>query len=457
MTATLDDARRRSVTGARDAGNGWRTRPVAQQPSWPDPHDAELALAELRTMPALVLASECDALREQLALVGQGRAFALMGGDCAETFGAVSLEDISGRVRTLLQMSAVLSYGTGLPVVKIGRLAGQFAKPRSVVDETHNGVTLPAYRGDIINGAQFTEQARRPDPRRMLRAYHCSTTTLNLVRALGRGGLAGLGAVQASDRRSGTSAFARDESAAREVERALRFMATCPTVGETVDGSNIHIAHEALLLDYEDALTRLVTPCSDRVYAGSAHLLWIGERTRQLDGAHIAFAASVENPIGVKVGPTAEPGDLVALIEAVNPSRIPGRLSLITRLGAGQVTNRLPALLAAVARTRHPVQWICDPMHGNTVISRHGRKTRHFNDIVAEVAGFFAAHRQVGTTPGGIHVELTGNDVTECVGGGAGVTEDALGDRYETACDPRLNPEQSLELAFLVARLLDQS
>jgi 3-deoxy-7-phosphoheptulonate synthase len=403
-------------------------------------------------MPALVLAGECDTLREQLALVGHGRAFALMGGDCAETFGAVSLEDITGRVRTLLQMSAVLSYGTGLPVVKIGRLAGQFGKPRSVVGETRNGITLPAYRGDIINGAQFTEQARRPDPRRMLRAYHCSTTTLNLVRALGRGGLAGLGAVQAWDRRAGTSAFARAEPAAREVERALRFMATCST-----DGSSIHIAHEALLLDYEDALTRSVAPCDDRVYAGSAHLLWIGERTRQLDGAHIAFAASVVNPIGVKIGPTTEPGDLIALIEAVNPSRIPGRLSLITRFGAGQVGNRLPALLAAVARTSHPVQWICDPMHGNTVISRGGRKTRHFTDVVAEVAGFFAAHRQVGTTPGGIHVELTGNDVTECVGGGAGVTEDALGDRYETACDPRLNHEQSLELAFLVAQLLDQS
>ncbi len=446
------------VTRPMQTGSPWRGLPARQQPDWPDPDALAAAVCQLRALPPLVLASECDTLRERLAQAASGQGFVLMGGDCAETFSGVTVDDIRDRVKTVLQMSAVLTYGTGVPVVKIGRLAGQFAKPRSSGSEERDGVTLPVYRGDIVNAVEFTAAARRPDPSRLVRAYLSSATTLNLVRALAQGGFADMRAVQAWNRGfTANPAFVRYERVAREIGKALRFMSACGSDFEALGRTDVYAGHEALVLDYEDALARPVAPPSSRIYAGSGHFIWVGERTRQLGGAHLAFAAAIGNPVGVKIGPAVTPDELLELIDVVNPDRVPGRLTLIVRLGADRVAGTLPALLHAVARSGHPVLWVCDPMHGNTVTARDGRKTRRFDAIAREVEEFFTAHREAGTVPGGIHVELTGSDVTECVGGSAGVTEDALADRYHTACDPRLNHQQSLELAFLVAELLDRN
>jgi 3-deoxy-7-phosphoheptulonate synthase len=439
--------------GASAAGPAsWRSRPAAQQPQWPDPDHLAAVSAQLSVLPPLVFAGECDQLTERLAAVANGEAFLLQGGDCAETFAGSTSAAVRAKLRTLLQMAVVLTYGASVPVVKVGRLAGQFAKPRSRPTEVREGVELPAYRGDAVNGLEFSAQARTPDPDRLLRAYHSSAVTLNLCRAFTSGGYADLHQVHAwnQDFVADSPAGRRYERLAGEIDRALSFMRACGADPAELRTVELYSSHEALLLDYEHALTR-VDSRTGRAYDTSAHFLWIGERTRALDGAHVQFARAIRNPIGVKVGPTATPADLLGLIEALNPTRQPGRLTLITRMGAGQIRNVLPALVRAVAEAGTPVAWVCDPMHGNTYEAASGHKTRHFDDVLAEVRGFFDVHRAEGTHPGGIHIEFTGDNVTECVGGSHDIEADDLHQRYETACDPRLNRSQALDLAFTVA------
>lgn len=433
----------------------WPDLPAAQQPPWPDAAELERALAELRSMPPLVFAGECDLLTERLAKAAAGEAFVLTGGDCAETFEANTADSIRARLKTVLQMSAVLTYAASLPVVKMGRLAGQYFKPRSKTIETRDGVELTSYLGDAVNSIEFSAQARRPDPARLLRAYHASGSALNLVRAFTQGGFADLRQVHAwnQDFVRDSRAGQRYEALAGEIDRALAFMFACGTDPVELQRVEFYAAHEALSMDYERALTRIDSR-TGLPYDVSGHFLWIGERTRQLDGAHLHFAQTIRNPIGVKVGPTASPDDVVQMAELLNPERVPGRLSLITRMGVDKVADVLPSIVQKVDASGIPVVWVCDPMHGNTREAPSGHKTRRFDDVIGEVEGYFEVHRQVGTFPGGIHVELTGDDVTECVGGTAGVAEGDLHQRYETACDPRLNREQSLELAFLVADML---
>ena len=433
----------------------WPDLPAAQQPPWPDPAELERAVAELRTMPPLVFAGECDQLTDRLAKAAAGEAFVLTGGDCAETFEANTADSIRARLKTVLQMSAVLTYAASLPVVKMGRLAGQYFKPRSKVIETRDGIELTSYLGDAVNGIAFTPEARRPDPQRLLRAYHASGSALNLVRAFTQGGFADLRQVHAWNQdfvRDSTSGQ-RYEALASEIDRALAFMFACGSDPVELQRVEFYAAHEALSLDYERALTRIDSR-TGHPYDVSGHFLWIGERTRQLGGAHLHFAQSIRNPIGVKIGPTAAPDEVVQLCELLNPERVPGRLSLITRMGASKVRDVLPSIVQKVDASGIPVVWVCDPMHGNTFEAASGHKTRSFDDVIDEVEGYFSVHRQVGTFPGGIHIELTGDDVTECVGGSGGLAEADLHQRYETACDPRLNREQSLELAFLVADML---
>jgi 3-deoxy-7-phosphoheptulonate synthase len=433
----------------------WPDLPVAQQIPWPDPAKVEAASARLAGLPPLVFAGECDDLKQQLAAAERGEAFVLTAGDCAETFAANTADSIRARLKTVLQMAVVLTYGAQLPVVKIGRVAGQYFKPRSATTETRDGVTLPSYYGDAVNDFAFTEAARHPDPQRLVEVYHASASALNLVRAFTQGGYADLHHVHAwnQDFVKQSSAGRRYERMASDIDRALAFMKACGADPEEFHRVDFFSGHEALSLDYERALTRIDSR-SGTPYDVSAHFVWIGERTRQLDGAHVDFAARIRNPIGVKIGPTADPGEVVELVEKLDPTREPGRLTLITRLGAGAVRDKLPDLVQKVEGTGHPVVWVCDPMHGNTRTAASGHKTRSYTDILDEVAGFFEVHERLGTFPGGIHVELTGDDVTECVGGTAGVAEDGLHERYETACDPRLNRAQSLELAFQVAELL---
>ena len=433
----------------------WPDLPAVQQPAWPDAAALEEVLAELRAQPPLVFAGECDILTDHLGKATRGEAFVLTGGDCAETFAANTADSIRARLKTVLQMSVVLTYAASLPVIKVGRVAGQYFKPRSNPMEVRDGVELPSYLGDAVNAIDFTLESRQPDPRRLLRAYHASGSALNLIRAFTQGGYADLRQVHAWNQD-----FVRDSTAgqlyerlAAEIDRALSFMHACGANPEEFARVEFYAAHEALSLDYERALTR-VDSRTGELYDVSGHFLWVGERTRQLDGAHMHFAASIRNPVGMKVGPTASPEDVLEAVERLNPDRIPGRLSLITRMGAGTVRDALPAIVQKVEASGHPVVWVCDPMHGNTREASSGHKTRSFDDVIAEVEGFFDVHRRVGTIPGGIHVELTGDDVTECVGGTHGVAEDGLGVRYETACDPRLNREQSLELSFLVADML---
>ncbi|GAB3489014.1 3-deoxy-7-phosphoheptulonate synthase class II [Flexivirga lutea] len=436
----------------------WPTLPALQQPRWPDADEVHRVRAELAAAPPLVFAGECDVLRSRLAAAAVGDAFVLQGGDCAERFSEATADNIRDRVKTILQMAAVLTYGASTPVVKIGRLAGQYAKPRSKDTETRGDVTLPAFRGDIINDFEFDAAARTPDPQRLLRAYHTASSTLNLVRAFTTGGFADLRQVHEWNRGFiANAAYSRYESIAREIDRAMKFMLACGVDFDStpLSGVEFFASHEALLLDYEQPLTRIDSRTGNP-YAVSGHFVWVGERTRQLDHAHVDFAARIHNPIGVKLGPTADPNEIARLIDRLDPHREPGRLTFITRMGAGNVRDKLPAIVRRVTETGAQVVWICDPMHGNTFESSTGYKTREFDDIIDEVRGFFEVHRGLGTVPGGLHVELTGNDVTECLGGSEKILDADLEKRYETACDPRLNHQQSLELAFLVAEMLSQ-
>jgi 3-deoxy-7-phosphoheptulonate synthase len=438
--------------------DSWRSRPAAQQPEWPDVADYDAVLKELANYPPLVFAGEARSLQAALARVARGEAFLLQAGDCAESFDAFNADSIRDKLKVILQMAVVLMYSAGVPVVKVGRMAGQFAKPRSEPTETVDGVALPSFRGHIVNDISFTADARQPQAHRMLTAYHQSSATLNLVRAFTKGGYADLTRVHAWNQEFvATSAEGRRyDELADELSRALRFMKACGL--HTEDEPQLHevdvyTSHEALILGYEESLTREDSITGDW-YDCSAHMLWVGDRTRQLDGAHIEFLSGIRNPIGMKVGPSASADELVALCDRLDPDRTEGRLVLITRMGADQVADRLPPLLAAVQASGHPVVWTCDPMHGNTFTAPNGRKTRRFDDVLAEIAGFFLAHSVAGTWPGGVHVELTGDDVTECLGGSEEILEAHLDTRYETMCDPRLNARQSLDLAFRVAELL---
>ncbi|WP_441246525.1 class II 3-deoxy-7-phosphoheptulonate synthase [Kitasatospora sp. McL0602] len=434
--------------------HSWQSLPAAQQPEWPDQEALRKSLADLASYPPLVFAGECDQLRARLGAVARGEAFLLQGGDCAEAFDGVSAEQIRNKLKTLLQMAAVLTYAASVPVVKVGRIAGQYSKPRSKSTETRDGVTLPVYRGDSVNGFDFTPESRIPDPERLKRMYNASAATLNLVRAFTTGGYADLRQVHAwnQDFVRNSPSGQRYEQLAREIDQALAFMNACGVTPEEFRTVEFFSSHEALVLDYETALTRVDSRTGD-LYDVSGHMVWIGERTRQLDGAHIEFASKIRNPIGVKLGPTTTVEEALTLIERLDPEREPGRLTFITRMGAGKVRDHLPTLVEKVTASGAQPVWICDPMHGNTFEASSGHKTRRFDDVLDEVKGFFEVHRSLGTHPGGIHVELTGDDVTECVGGGDEVLVDDLHQRYETACDPRLNRSQSLDLAFLVAEM----
>ena len=431
---------------------------AAQQPQWPggvDGAPVKSAVAQLKSFPPLVFAGECDDLKAKIAEAAAGRAFWLQGGDCAETFAAATADSIRNRIKTILQMAAVLQYYSSLPVVKVGRMAGQFAKPRSNDFETRGDVTLPAYRGDAVNDLEFNEASRTPDPDRMVRVYNTSAATLNLVRAFTQGGFADLRQVHEWNKGfiRDSSVGDRYEQMAREIGRALDFMKSAGVDPDSFKSVDFYSSHEALIMEYEKALTRIDSR-TQLPYDVSAHFLWIGERTRQLDGAHIDFAAKVRNPIGVKLGPKSTVDDALALIDRLDPNREPGRLTFITRMGASLIREKLPALVKAVTDSGAKVLWVCDPMHGNTYEAPSGYKTRKFDDVMDEVRGFFEVHKALGTHPGGIHIELTGDDVTECVGGGEQILESDLATRYESACDPRLNHTQSLELAFLVAEML---
>jgi 3-deoxy-7-phosphoheptulonate synthase len=430
--------------------------PAAQQPEWPDAERLADAIATLASYPPLVFAGECDVLRSRMAAAARGEAFVLQGGDCAETFASATADNIRDRVKTILQMAAVLTYGASVPVVKVGRMAGQYAKPRSSGNETREDVTLPAYRGDMVNDFEFTADARTPDPQRLVRAYHASTATLNLVRAFTQGGFADLRHVHDWNRGFvANAANSRYERLARDIDKAMRFMLACGADFEAMKTTEFFSAHEALLLDYERPLTRVDSRTGD-LYDTSGHFIWVGERTRDLGGAHVDFVSRVRNPIGVKLSAKAEIDDVLRLIDKVDPHREPGRLTFITRMGAQPLREALPGLVEKVTASGALVTWICDPMHGNTFESASGYKTRDFEDVVEEVRGFFEVHQGLGTVPGGIHVELTGNDVTECIGGSERILDADLNKRYESVCDPRLNHQQSLELAFLVAEMLSR-
>ena len=436
----------------------WRERPAAQMPDYPEMAALEAMEARLAGRPPLVFAGEARRLEAALARAEAGEAFLLQGGDCAESFTEFHANLIRDTFRTLLQMAVVLTFGAGLPVVKLGRMAGQFAKPRSSATETRDGVSLPSYRGDIVNDAAFTAAARTPDPARMMEAYHQSAITLNLLRAFAQGGFADLSRVHDWNRSFVAQSAAGERYAAlsRRIDESLGFMSACGLTGAAVPQireTEFYTSHEALLLPYEQALTR-TDSLTGRAYACSAHLLWIGERTRQPDGAHVEFLRGVGNPIGLKCGPTMTPDELLALIDRLNPDNLPGRLTLITRMGAEKVEAVLPRLIRAVRAEGRRVLWCCDPMHGNTHTAAGGYKTRDFARILAELRRFFAVHRAEGTHGGGVHVEMTGKDVTECTGGAQAIGEDDLARRYDTSCDPRLNAEQALELAFLVAEEL---
>ncbi|KLU08862.1 3-deoxy-7-phosphoheptulonate synthase [Kocuria sp. CNJ-770] len=434
----------------------WRELPADQQPTWRDHPEFATAIGELNAVPPLVFAGEVDQLRERLAEVAHGRAFFLQGGDCAETFEGATADRISARVKTLLQMAVVLTYGASMPVVKMGRMAGQFSKPRSSNDETRDGVTLPTFRGEMVNGFDFTEESRVHDPRRMVRGYHTSASTLNLIRAFTTGGFADLRLVHAWNMGFTTNpAHARYESLAREIDRAVKFMDACGADFDALRTTEFYAGHEALLLDYERALSRIDSR-THLPYGTSGHFLWIGERTRELDGAHVDLLSKLRNPIGVKLGPKTTGDDALALIDKLDPQREPGRLTFITRMGAKNIREKLPPLVEAVERSGAKVVWVTDPMHGNTVSLPSGYKTRNFDDVVDEVRGFFEVHEAIGSFPGGIHVEMTGDDVAECLGGADPVDESSFEDRYESLCDPRLNHMQSLEIAFLVAGYLSR-
>lgn len=432
-----------------------RALPLVQQPYYPDLAALDRTIDSLERLPPLVFAGECDDLRDKLADVAEGKAFLLQGGDCAETFEAVTAQNIKSKLLVQLSMAVVMTYAAQVPVVKVGRIAGQYAKPRSKNTETRGDVTLPAYRGDAINGFAFTAESRAYDPNRLLQVYNSSAATLNLVRAFVKGGFADLRGVH-----SWNAEFVRDsqveseyEELAAEIDRALAFMVACGVHDESLSTVDFYASHEALLLEYERALTR-VDSRSQELYGCSGHMLWIGERTRQLDGAHVELLRQVRNPLGIKLGPTTTAAQAIELADRLDPDRVPGRLTFITRMGATRIRDVLPAIIEGVEATGRKVAWVSDPMHGNTFEAANGFKTRSFTDVVDEVNGFFDVHEQLGTWPGGLHVELTGDDVTECVGGVGNLSESDLTSRYQTVCDPRLNRNQSLELAFTVAKRL---
>lgn len=448
-------------TGGRWTPDSWRAKPVRQMPIYPDPAKVEAAATRLSNYPPLVFAGEARSLMDYLGRVARGEAFLLQGGDCAESFSEFHPNNIRDTFRVLLQMAIVLTFGGATPVVKVGRMAGQFAKPRSADMEVVDGVELPAYRGDIINGFDFTPEARVPDPDRMVQAYNQSAATLNLLRAFAQGGYADLhkvnqwtlGFVEKSPQGE------RYRDLADRLDEALAFMAACGITGATtpqIRETEFFTSHEALLLPYEQALTRIDSTSGDW-YAVSAHMLWVGDRTRQPDGAHIEYLRGIRNPLGLKCGPSLDPDELIRLIDLLNPADEPGRLTLICRMGHDKVEDRLPALVRKVKREGRTVVWSCDPMHGNTIKSSTGFKTRPFDRVLAEVRGFFEVCRGEGVHPGGVHFEMTGQDVTECTGGAQAITEHSLALRYHTACDPRLNASQSLELAFLVAEELKRT
>ena len=436
----------------------WQSHEAAQQPQWPDSAALDQALKQIESYPPLVFAGEARTLLASLGQVANGNAFLLQAGDCAESFEEFTAVNIREKLRVILQMAVVLTYSMGVPVVKVGRIAGQFAKPRSSNTETVGGRELLSFRGHMVNDPAPHDEARIPDPQRLVQAYHQSASTLNLLRAFTKGGFADLNRVHAWNQEFvATSAEGqRYEQMAAEIERALAFMRACGV--DTESHSALHevdvfTSHEALILGYEEALTRQDS-LTGQWYDCSAHMLWIGERTRQLDGAHVEFLRGVGNPIGVKIGANTTADYVLSLCEALNPNRVPGRLTLITRMGADKIEVSLRPLLRAVREAGHPVVWICDPMHANTFTADNGRKTRHFDEILREIVGFVAAHRAENTWPGGIHIELTGENVTECLGGVEALSQGDLDTRYETVCDPRLNARQSIDLAFRVADMI---
>jgi len=436
----------------------WRTRPAAQQPTWPDEAALKQVHARLSGLPPLVFAGEARHLTRSLGQAAEGRAFVLQAGDCAESFAEFTADGIRDKLKIILQMAVVLTYGAGLPVVKVGRIAGQFAKPRSSPTERVGDQVIDSFRGHMVNDDLPERAARVPDPHRLVTAYEQSVATLNLLRAFTKGGFADLSQIHAWNQEfvASSTEGRRFEDIAEGIDSALRFMEACGinlTAEDTLHQVDFWTSHEALILDYEEALTRRDSLTGDW-YDCSAHMLWAGERTRQLDGAHIDFLSGIHNPVGSKVGPTASPEDVVALCEQLNPGRMPGRLTLITRFGVDAIEQHLPGILRAVASEGHPVVWMCDPMHGNTFTAEGGQKTRRFDDIIGELQTFFRIHREVGSWPGGVHVELTGDDVTECLGGVEDIVEGQLGQRYTTTCDPRLNGRQALDLAFRIAELL---
>ena len=433
----------------------WREKAILQQPTYPNKQELERVLGELKKYPPLVFAGEARSLKSQLADVANGQGFLLQGGDCAESFSEFSASNIRDTFKALLQMSIVMTYAGGVPVVKVGRMAGQFAKPRSSDNETFDGVTLDSYRGDIINGSEFTSSDRTPDPERMIKAYNQSAATLNLLRAFATGGLADLHQVH-----KWTLDFAQQgevskkyEALAEEIGKSLKFMEACGITSKTyrtLRETDFYTSHEALLLPYEESFTRKDS-LTGEWYDTSAHMLWIGDRTRQLDGAHVEYLSGVKNPIGVKAGPSMDPEDLVRLCQKLNPENEAGRLNVIVRMGAGKVGDGLPALIRAVEKEGQKVVWSCDPMHGNTIKSSNSFKTRPVDAVLREMKEFFQVHKAEGTFGGGVHLEMTGQNVTECIGGSFTVTEEDLSSRYHTHCDPRLNADQALELAFLIA------
>ena len=441
--------------------SSWRNKPILQQPTYPNQTELDKVLSELKNYPPLVFAGEACSLKAQLADVANGEAFLLQGGDCAESFSEFHADNSRDSFKAMMQMAVVMTYAGGLPVVKVGRMAGQFAKPRSSDTETFDGTTLASYRGDIINGSEFTEAARVPDPRRMIQAYNQASATQNLLRAFASGGLADLNKVHkwTQDFANQGPVSAKYEQLADEIGKSLQFMQACGITSKNYRNlreTSFYTSHEALLLPYEEAFTRQDSLSGDW-YDTSAHMLWIGDRTRQLDGAHVEYLRGVKNPIGVKAGPTMDPEDLVKLCNTLNPENEAGRLNVIVRMGAGKVGDGMPALIKAVEREGLKVVWSCDPMHGNTIKSSNNYKTRPVNAILTEMKEFFQVHKAEGTHAGGVHMEMTGKNVTECIGGSFTVTEEDLSSRYHTHCDPRLNADQALELAFLIADSLKEA
>ena len=441
--------------------SSWRSKPILQQPTYPDKAALERVLSELKHYPPLVFAGEARSLKEQLARVAKGEAFLLQGGDCAESFSEFHADNIRDTFKALMQMAVVMTYAGGVPVVKVGRLGGQFAKPRSSDTETQGDVTLDSYRGDIINGIDFSAEARTPDPERMIRAYNQATATQNLLRAFASGGLADLHQVSKwnLDFAHKSEVSTKYEELAENIEQSLKFMEACGITSKTyrtLRETDFFTSHEALLLPYEEAFTRQDS-LTGEWYNVAAHMVWIGDRTRHLDGAHVEYMKGINNPIGIKAGPTMDPDDLVRLANAVNPQNEAGRLNIIVRMGANKVAEHMPALIRAVEKEGLNVVWSCDPMHGNTIKSSNNYKTRPVDAILTEMKQFFQVHKAEGTVAGGVHLEMTGKNVTECIGGSFTVTEEDLSSRYHTHCDPRLNADQSLELAFLIADSLKEA